>query len=169
MPSALARRLLLMAQEEDHPMTLVPWIPRELMPDQFRSFRNELDKSFSPLLEQFSDLGAGLFLPSINIKDGEEHLTVTADLPGVDKQDVDVQVNGSLLTLRGHRKWTEEETDERKNGWWRRESSYGEFTRRLTLPCDVDPTKTDATMHDGVLTIRLAKAEKSKAKAIAIK
>lgn len=150
-------------------MTLVPWTRRDLAPSPLRSFRDELDEMFSPLLEQFPDFGVRSFIPPINIKDDDDHLMVTADVPGMDKKDVDINVNGSVLTLRGLRKREDEEGDARGNGWWRRESSYGAFIRRVTLPCDVDPAKTDATMRDGVLTIRLAKAEKSKAMPIQIK
>lgn len=150
-------------------MTLVPWTRRDLAPSQLRSFRDELDELFSPLLEQFPDFGVRSFMPPINIRDSNDYLVVTADLPGMDKKDVDIQINGSILTLHGTRKREDEQGESRGDGWWRRESSYGEFMRRVTLPCDVDPNKTDATMHDGVLTIRVAKAEKSKAMPIAIK
>jgi HSP20 family protein len=108
-------------------------------------------------------------MPLVNVKDEDKYVTVTAEVPGMDKKDIEIQANGSMLTLRGERKAEKEEKGGNGHGWWRKESSYGAFTRRVTLPCDVDASKTEATMANGVLTIRLAKAESAKATSIAIK
>lgn len=148
-------------------MSLVPWTRRDIMPKQLRSFRDELDELFSPFFDQ-PLLTAGRFIPLVNVREDDKHVTVTAELPGMDKEGIDIQVNGDVLTLRGERKDQKEEKGGDGGSWWRQESSYGAFTRRLALPCDVDAAKTTATMSNGILTIRLPKAEGAKTRSIKI-
>lgn len=149
-------------------MTLVPWSKRDLSPfspfpalTPFRTLRDELEDMFGPALEPFRSA----YVPAVNIRDDDKQVYVTAELPGFDKKDIDIQVDGDTLVLRGERK---EEALGKGNNWWRRESSYGSFARRVALPCDVDPAHTNATMANGILTIKMTKAASTKTKTIAI-
>lgn len=146
-------------------MSLIPWTRRDIIPTQFRTLRDELDEFFSPLLEQAPGYTARAFIPLVNVKEDDKYVTVTAELPGIDKKDVDIQVDGEVLTIRGERK---EESAAEGNNWWRKESQYGAFVRRIALPCEVDATHTDASMRNGVLTIQMAKTTGTKAKSIKI-
>ena len=146
-------------------MSLIPWTRRDIIPTQFRTLRDELDDLFSPLFESTPSYSARAFMPLVNVKDDDKYVTVTAELPGIDKKDVDIQVDGETLTIRGERK---EEASSEGHNWWRKESQYGAFVRRIALPCEVDAAHTDANMRNGVLTIQMAKAAGTKSKSIKI-
>jgi HSP20 family protein len=81
-------------------------------------------------------------------------LTVTAELPGVEKEDVQIMVHDNVLTLKGEKR---SEKREDKDNWHSVERSYGSFARRVLLPSDVDGDRAEATMDKGVLTLKLPK------------
>ncbi len=97
--------------------------------------------------------------------DGDAYL-FSFDLPGVKKEDIDISVESGVLTVSGERHDTFEETD--KANVYRRESIYGSFSRSFKLPSDGTPDGVEATYHDGVLTVRVPKAEEVKARKIAV-
>ena len=86
--------------------------------------------------------------------------SINTDCSGCKAEDVDISVYGNTLTISGEKKLSEEK---KEKGYYHMESSYGSFRRELTLPTDVDQDKIDATCKDGVLSIKLTKAEKTKA------
>ena len=104
--------------------------------------------------------------PALNVQTIEEETTVTAELPGFEPEDIDVSVEGSTLTITGSR-----QAEEPKEGetYHRRERWSGKFTRSLRLPVGVDTGQVEAAFKDGVLTIRLPKAEEHKPKKIAVR
>jgi HSP20 family protein len=88
-----------------------------------------------------------------------------ADLPGVPKENVEITFEDNILTVAGHR----ERREESNNGQYRRiERRYGRFTRSFALPSQVDTAKVDARFQDGVLVVRVPKAETAKARKIKI-
>ena len=107
-----------------------------------------------------------LLKPALNVAEGEHSFTITAELPGVSKEDVTITIENGVLTLSGEKKREEEQKD--KN-WHRIERVYGSFHRSMTLPKGVDGDKADASFKDGVLTIELPKNEQSKAKTLKVK
>ncbi len=109
----------------------------------------------------------GDWVPSINIADSDGEIRVEAELPGMKPEDVDVNVSGDLLTLKGERKEEREEGEE--GGYTYREIRQGSFQRAVRLPAEVQAEKADARFENGVLTVRLPKSEGSKAKQIEIK
>jgi HSP20 family protein len=109
--------------------------------------------------------GDGSWMPAIDIKDDDKHVSVTAELPGVTRDDVKIEVSGNRLTLRGEKK---EEKTEKKDNWWHREASYGSFMRQVTLPVEVDAEHAEAKMDNGVLRVRLPKLVAAKTKAIKV-
>ena len=106
------------------------------------------------------------FLPAIDVKEDEKEVVLTAEFPGMNKEDLDCSVENGVLTLKGEKK--EEKTTEKGN-YHRVERRYGSFERRIMLPDYVDTKKIDASYKDGVLTLRMPKTEATKAKSIPIK
>jgi HSP20 family protein len=110
------------------------------------------------------DLGEE-WTPAVNFyeKDGAYHLT--ADLPGISKEDISVTVDGGFVTVSGKKESSEEEKDA---NYYMKETRYGSFTRSFKLPGDIKEDKVDASYKDGVLDVTLPKKENSKTKKIAV-
>jgi HSP20 family protein len=94
----------------------------------------------------------GLFKPDLDIAENRDHYTIRVEMPGVSKDDVNVEVNGDALSISGEKK--AEKTDEQES-WHYVERSFGSFQRVLAIPEDADADKIDAGFRDGVLTITL--------------
>ncbi|HEX6749929.1 MAG TPA: Hsp20/alpha crystallin family protein [Longimicrobium sp.] len=107
------------------------------------------------------------WLPAVEITEMAEELLLTAELPGMTKEDVELFVENNVLTLRGEKKqeWTEDDRDRRVHLW---ERTYGTFTRAFTLPREVEAEKIRAEFLDGVLTLHLPKTEKAMGRKIEI-
>lgn len=104
--------------------------------------------------------------PAMNVWTNEDGVLITAELPGIDAQDIDISVQDGALTLRGSR-----EPDEVEEGatYHRRERRYGRFTRVFDLPFAVEEDQVEATLNNGVLQISLPRSEADKPKKIAVK
>lgn len=110
----------------------------------------------------------GWNMPAINLSEDELDLVVEAQVPGLSEDQIDVRVEGDRLTISGeYEDKHEEQADNRI--WHVIEQSYGRFERSIRLPAEVKADKADASLDNGVLTIRLPKAEVSQAKKIAVK
>jgi HSP20 family protein len=103
--------------------------------------------------------------PMVDIYDREDKIVIQAELPGVDKKDISVDVKGRILTLKGERS-SEKETKE--ENYYRRERTFGKFERAFTLPSDVNPEMIKADYKDGVLKIEVPKPEEQKPKQITV-
>jgi HSP20 family molecular chaperone IbpA len=100
-------------------------------------------------------IDGGEWQPVVDVADGETHVTVFAEIPGIDKRDIRVEVeDGLTLTLRGEKRLAKLSSTDK---WWCCESSYGTFARVVDLPSEVHAEIADAKIKDGVLTIRLPK------------
>jgi HSP20 family protein len=106
------------------------------------------------------------WLPSVDISEGRKDITVKAEIPGVEAKDIDISLNGKLLTIKGEKK---QEKEEKEENYHRMERSYGYFNRTIKLPSEVDPEKVDASYKKGVLKIELKKTKESETKKIEIK
>jgi HSP20 family protein len=106
------------------------------------------------------------FAPPVDVHEDAEALLVRADLPGVKREDIEISVDGNVLTLKGDRKFEKEEEGRR---YHRVERSYGSFVRQFQLPSNVDPSNIDAKFADGVLNLRLPKKAELKARKIDVK
>ena len=126
-------------------MNVVRWDPFRLLIDQ----ATRLD----------GEEGHRAWLPPVDIFQDQDNLVVRAEVPGVDKDNIDVRVENGVLTLQGDRK-TETDLDD-KNAF-RRERIFGRFARSFTLPTTVDATRITAKYRDGLLEIVLPKAEAAK-------
>jgi HSP20 family protein len=102
--------------------------------------------------------------PAVNAWDEGDDIVAEAELPGLKGEEVDISVLGSELTVKGERKPVTEEG----TSYHRRERGTGSFTRVLRLPVEVDAEKVQATLRDGVLTVRMPKAEAAKPRKITV-
>ena len=125
--------------------------------------RDQLEEMFEEPDFALSDLSGGAWVPSVDVLDGKDKLTVNAELPGFKREDLDVSIYENNLILSGERK-SEEERQEGE--FYRSERFYGRFQRSISLPFAVDTTKIQARYHNGVLTVTLPKSEQAKAKQI---
>lgn len=107
------------------------------------------------------------FVPAIDVSEDENELTVTAEVPGMERDDLEVTVDNGVLCLRGEKKEEEEVSEE--TDYHRVERRYGQFERRMRLPNYVDADRIQATYEDGVLKLTLPKSEAAKAKSVQIK
>ena len=109
--------------------------------------------------------GDRLWLPLVDMFETKDDLHVTFEVPGVREKEVKVSITGDLLTVKGERTWDKEQAD---GSYHRLERVYGKFERSVALPVPVQADKVKATYRDGVLDIRLPKAEEVKPKEIKI-
>ncbi len=105
------------------------------------------------------------FVPVIDVTEDEEGLTLTAEMPGMNREGLEVTVEDGVLALRGEKK--EEQSTEGAD-YHRVERTYGHFERRIRLPDYVDTERIEATYADGVLTLRMPKGEAARARSIKI-
>lgn len=106
------------------------------------------------------------FTPAVDIFEDAEAIHVQAELPGMKSEDVTVDVENNVLTLRGQRTLSRSEDAE---GYHRVERRYGAFARQFLLPRTVDAEKIEAELKDGVLTVRLPKRAEVKPRQISVK
>ena len=104
-------------------------------------------------------------MPRVDVIDRDEELIVKAELPGVDKKDLDVSVTENTVTIKGS---TSHEEKEEKGDYHRSEMSRGTYSRTLTLPTDVEADKAKAKFKDGVLELSLPKMKKAKRHSIKV-
>jgi len=146
-------------------MNLVRWNPWN---DRLY-FRNRFDRLFDRSLYPVEGNDDGMTLshwsPVVDIFDKDDHIVITAEIPGVDKDRVSVDVKERVLTLRGERSG---DNEVKKDNYYRRERVYGSFERSFTLPENVDSEKITAEFKDGVLTIEVPKPEKLTPKQITV-
>lgn len=145
-------------------MALTRWSPF----GDLTRLRDEMDRMFERFIEPAGMLpaGFGAWSPNVDVYDRENMLVVEAELPGVNKENVDVLVEDHTLTLRGEMK---QEKEKKEEGFYRRERRYGQFMRSIPLPVDVKTDEAKASFHDGILEVCLPKAEEAaKGKKIAV-
>jgi HSP20 family protein len=145
-------------------MALIRWDPyRELS-----SFADRFNRAFGSSLqgrERDEEVGFGAWMPPVDIAEDKEKISLTAELPGFREDEVQIQMEGNLLTLRGERKFEQEK--EGRN-YHRIERSYGHFVRTFTLPNNVDRENIQARFSNGLLEVELPKREDAKPKQIKI-
>jgi HSP20 family protein len=151
-------------------MTLVRMSPARWDPfGEFLTLQERMNRLFDDLMPTTrmggEELTTGTFHPAVDIYEGEKEITLKAELPGIDKKDVHVDINGGVITLRGERKI---EKENKKEKYHRVERSYGIFNRSFTLPTTVDTGKVKANYKDGVLSVTLPRKEEAKPKSIPV-
>ncbi len=145
-------------------MTLVRFQP---FVDDFQTLQERFNRIFqdSALAHFGREDAMGSWTPLCDIYEEGDNIVVKAELPGLDENDIDIQVENNILTLRGERK---REKEVKSENLFRTERSYGSFTRSFTLPVTVDTEKIRAEYKDGVLLLTMPKVEEAKPRKIKV-
>jgi HSP20 family protein len=145
-------------------MTLVRWEPvRELS-----SLQGEMNRLFNTFFDTPMPGGSGVarrWVPAMDLVETDDHFVLRADLPGMSRDDVSIELEDQVLTISGERK---AEQNEQHEGFVRVERAFGRFARSLTLPEGVDPDGITAEFHDGVLEVRVPKPEQRRPRKVTI-
>ena len=134
-----------------------------------RDFRNAVSDLFGRFFEDdfFStDLVHSDFNPRVDLIEKENEIIVKADIPGIEEEDLKLEVEGERLTISGKK---EEEKETKGNGYQRLERSFGSFSRVIQLPDSADPEKVQADYKKGVLTVKIQKKPETQPKKISVK
>jgi HSP20 family protein len=131
---------------------------------------NQLRREMDRMLEggenaEGSNIATADWTPAVDIKETDTAFVITADIPGVDPKDIEVNMENGVLTIRGERK---EEKEEEREGYKRIERVRGTFYRRFSLPDTADAEKISAKSKNGVLEITIPKQEKVQPRKIAV-
>jgi HSP20 family protein len=158
-------------------MSIIPWKNKttesgtsresplaEIRTEVNRLFDSFLREPFGSLSDSFNSWGR--WSPALDVSQSDTTVTVRAELPGVDPNEIEITVTGERLTIAGEKKETVEKKDQDA---FHRESRFGAFTRTLQLPTSVDPQQVTAEYANGVLTVTLKKTPAATAKKIPVK
>ena len=150
-------------------MALIRWSPRTWDPfgelSTLQGRMNSLFEESLPTTRKEEELNLDTFYPAVDIHEGDKEITHKAELPGIKKEAVHIDVIDGVITLRGERKL---EKEDKKENYHRIERSYGSFHRSFTLPSTVDVEKIKAKYKDGILEATLPKTEEAKLKSIPV-
>jgi HSP20 family protein len=132
------------------------------------ALQHEVNRLFSDFWGRGGDGDtlAGDWTPAVDILEGKDEYVLTMALPGMDQQEIKVNLENNTLTISGERKL---EHEDKRDNYSRIEQFYGSFNRSFTLPNTIDPGKVQARMDKGILTVTLPRREETKPKAIEVK
>lgn len=147
-------------------MTIVKWDPFRNVAALQDRINRIFDESFSRTADLDDDISMSAWKPLVDIYETYEAIILKAELPGIKKNDVSVEVKDNVLTLKGVR--TEEKEIKEKN-YYRKERAFGTFSRSFNLQHRIQPDKIKARFKDGVLKIEIPKPEEEKPKQITVK
>ena len=137
----------------------------------FGTLHREIDRLFDDFTRGFG-VGTPMtnnVLPSIDVTETDKQIVITAELPGLERKDVDVTLEDNILTIRGEKKIEAEPKDDETKNVHVSERAYGVFYRMLELPTGIDPSTVQATMSKGVLKVTIPKPARSETKKIDVK
>ena len=141
---------------------LIRWEPaREMM-----TLREAMDRLFDDAFTRPLSLRDGWSAPAIDMYQTDDEIVVKAALPGIKPEEVQINITGDVLHIKGEMKYEEEKNEK---AWHMREQGWGAFERSVALPTDVVTDRAKAEFENGVLVITLPKAEEVKPKTINIK
>ncbi len=143
-------------------MTLMPFARLNSFARTMQEMRAELDRAFGQ--DALSTPTTTTFwAPRVNVRETTDEIEISADLPGVRKEDLEIHVEQNLLVIRGNRK---DEPEDRSGTWHRVEKIYGQFERAFNLPSGLRREAIKAALRDGILTLTIPKAEEAKPRQI---
>ena len=125
----------------------------------------EIDRLFSEFAQGVGPNGAQNIVPNVEISETDQAIEVTAEMPGLERKDVDISIEDDTLTIRGEKRVEEKDDKNVQHS----ERSYGVFLRVLQLPAGIDPSSVQATMSNGVVKIVIPKPAKPEPKKIEVK
>jgi HSP20 family protein len=146
-------------------MAIVKWDPfRDMV-----TLRDRMDRLFDDSLARLrgtgEDVSRSAWSPAVDIYETEGEIAIKAEIPGMNKEDISVEIKNNTLYLKGERKF---EKDVKEENYHRMERSYGSFHRVFSLPATVDQEKVKASYKNGVLEINISKEEGEKPKQIPV-
>ncbi len=154
-------------------MTMTRFVPFRSGLSDVAVLQNRLNSIFNDFARAGFDtdsgtesLAAGNFVPAVDVYEDEHKVVLKLEVPGIRKEDLDIRVEGRTLTVKGERKF---ENEEKEENFHRIERRFGSFVRSFTLPNTVDLENIDATTTEGVLTLTLTKKPEAKPKQIQVK
>jgi HSP20 family protein len=141
---------------------------REL--DRLQSEMNRLFEGYAGSPERAGSAGSltqggRLWSPAVDVAENQNEIVLRAEIPGMKQDEIDIELTGDTLTLRGERKF---ENEERKENFVRVERSYGRFQRSFTLGVPIQNDKVTATYRDGILEIHLPKSEETRPRKVTV-
>lgn len=145
-------------------MALVRWDPAR----EVDSLQGEVNRLFDSFFGSGTRNGNGAlrrWIPSMDLVEADDDLVLRADLPGMNEDDVQIEIKDNVLTVSGERR---SEHEDKQESFYRAERSFGHFARSLTLPDGVDPDSVQATFEKGVLEVRVPKPAERKPHRVAI-
>ena len=150
-------------------MALVRWRPFE----ELERFRREMDRLFEdffgrewPVVRPAREIArVGIFAPAIDMYDKKDEIVIKAELPGLSKEDINLELTEDTLTLSGEVK---REEDVKDADYYCCERAYGSFSRTIALPAKVKTDKAEANFKNGILEIRLPKVEEARPRQIKV-
>jgi HSP20 family protein len=143
-------------------MALIRWQPFQEM-NALQRDMNRLFDTLAPMNQE--SMMKSAFAPPAEMEETEDALHLKLELPGMNPNELDVQVTKEAITIRGERK---SESKSEENGMTRSEFRYGQFSRTIPLPTRIDNTNVQAEYKDGILTLNLPKAEEDKSKVVKV-
>ena len=150
-------------------MVLARWDPFREMAAMREMMDRLFEESFTRPFRMLGTVRETTRVLPLDVYETDENVVVRAALPGAKPEDVEINVTGDALTIKGRIHSEAEKEEARKWNWICNEVWYGEFVRTLTLPIPVQADKAEATFEDGILTLTLPKAEEIKPKQIKVK
>ena len=142
-------------------MTITRWDPYR----EVQALQNRMNSLFRDMNGENDPLAAASFVPAVDVYEDEKKVLLKLEVPGIDQKDLDVRVENHTLTVKGERKF---ENEEKEENFHRIERRYGSFFRAFTLPTTVDAENVKADYHNGVLKLELAKKPEAQPKQIKV-
>lgn len=143
-------------------MSMIRWEPF----DEMMSMRESMERLFEDFFSRRPrTAGPLVWQPAVEISETDQDLLVKAELPGIDPKNVEVNVTGDTLTIKGEAK---AEQENKGRNFYRRELRYGMFQRAIALPTEVKSDETTATFRHGILEIRIPKSERVRPKSVKV-
>jgi HSP20 family protein len=162
----VAISIAIFMNKEGIEMAIVRWDPWTTLPTLQDRINRIFEEAFPRSSAKEGEFALADWRPAVDTYEENNNIVIKAELPGVKKENVTIDIKDNMLTLKGERS---EETEVKEENYYRKERSYGKFHRAFTLPDAVDPNKIEASFKDGVLKISIPKAEEAKSKKIEIK
>jgi len=144
-------------------MTIVKWDPFRNVASLQDQINRMFDDTFSRMDHKREENSIGSWRPLVDIYETEDSIIIEAELAGMAKEDVDVEINDNVLSIKGERKI---DTEKAEDNYYRRERLTGKFLRAFSLPMDVDIEKISAKFKDGILMLEVPKPDEKKPKKI---
>lgn len=133
--------------------------------DPFYPLRSDFEKNFLDFFSPSVRTKAGYIEPAVDVVEQDDNIIVKAQVPGIPKENITIEVNGDQITIKGEHRM---EKEEKKENFYRQEIQYGSFYRLIDLPSEVEKNEAAASLKDGLLEVTLKKSKTSAPKKIEI-